>query len=65
LGERQSNHPHTRRDSAVRDNPGSWSSTACSRFTNAGLNCCPQIFTPAAYKTPTLRVQQKMWDMLS
>jgi len=65
LGERQSNHPHTRRDSAVRDNPGSLSNVPCSRCTNAGLNSCPQIFTAAAYKIPTPRVQQKMWDTLS
>jgi len=65
LGERQSNHAHTRRDSAVRDNPGSLSKVPCSRFTNAGLNSCPQISTAAAYKIPTPRVQQKMWDTLS
>jgi hypothetical protein len=65
LGERHSSHPHTRRDSAVRDNPGSPSNASCTRCTNAGLNCCPQISTPAAYKTYTPRVQPKMWDTLS
>ncbi|MFZ0960221.1 MAG: hypothetical protein WAO35_04895, partial [Terriglobia bacterium] len=60
-----SNHAHTRRDSAVRDNPGSPSSGSCSRATTAGLKCCPQISTPAAYKVPTPRVRPKMWDTLS